>query len=284
MPTLSLFAFERQSFQQAGPFHQAHGQMNGGQGLFWEGMWDVAQAHAVFAYVRADTEIAQSLSAVVNNQSVLDFVDGKFKGASPNQVVRDPERKGPIRTSYMTWGDVDKTHVADPGAHQDWELITTISIDFHCNTDWYLPAMNGTIVIYVYYFLDADGKAQVRIEGWSDPVWDETPLPDYGLAGKVSDAMAKTLAENQPLIQSLLENALRSFAGDRAYSEIYILPGTGATVGVPFADNADQNVSLCLVPRLPTGQSSHGWGPIRFRLPEGLTTNRPAGLASVPRS
>ncbi len=269
MSTLSVYAFERKSFQQAGPFRQIHGKTNGGPGLYWEGMWDIPPAHAVFAYVRADTEIAESLSEVVNTDSVLKFVEQQFEDAPKNPHVDHPVRKGPIRTSYQAWGDVDKTHVADPGAHQDSELIDTINIDFHCNTSPGMTALDGTIILYVYYYLDGDGKAQVRIEGWSTPVWDETPLlADFGAAGKVSDQMAKTLGDVQPLIQVFLESALRSFAGDKAYGEVYTLPGTGATVGAPFADDADQNVALCLVPRSPTGQSSHGWGPIRFRLPE----------------
>jgi hypothetical protein len=284
MSTLSVFAFERKSFQQAGPFAQIHSKMNGGPGLFWEGMWDIAPAHAVFAYVRTDTEIAQSLSEVVNAEAVLDFVDGEFKKAKDNPNVDAPVRKGPIRTSYKTWGDVDKTYVADPGAHQDSELINTISIDFHCNTSAIMTALDGMIVLYVYYYLDGDGKAQLRIEGWSTPVWDEQPgRPDFGAAGQVSQQMADTLGRVQPLIQAFLESALRSFAEDRAYNEVYTLPGTGATVGAPFADDADQNVALCLVPRSPTGQSSHGWGPIRLYLPRDQQPTVPEP-SSVPNS
>jgi len=93
-------------------------------------------------------------------------------------------------------------------------------------------------------------------------------LADFGAAGQVSNQMADALDHVQRVIQVFLESALRSFAGDKAYSEVYTLPGTGATVGVPFADDADQNVALCLVPQSPTGQSSHGLSAASFRLPE----------------
>src|SRR5260370_1136076 len=147
MSTLSVFAFERKSFQQAGPFRQSHAKLNGGPGLFWEGMWEIPATHAVFAYVRSDTEIAQSLSGALNTVSVLNFLDQQFKGAPPDPHVDASVRTGAIKTSYATWEDVDKTHVADPSAHQDSELITTITIDFHCNTSPGLSALNGMIVL-----------------------------------------------------------------------------------------------------------------------------------------
>jgi hypothetical protein len=280
MSTLSVFAFERKSFQEAGPFRQSHAKLNGGPGLFWEGMWEIPATHAVFAYVRSATEIAQSLSGALNTDSVLKFVDGEFKKVPDDSNVHPPVRTGPIRTSYATWGDVDKTHVADPSAHQDSELITTISIDFHCNTSPIMTALDGTIVLYVNYYLDGNGKAQVRLEGWSTPVWDEESWrPDFGAAGQVSQKMSERLEGIKPIIQAYLDSALRSFAGDTAYSELYTLPGTGITDGAPFADDADQNVALCLVPLPSTGQSSHGLGTASFRPVE---DRRPTVSAPAP--
>ncbi len=91
MSTLSVFAFERKSFQQAGPFRQSHAKLNDGPGLFWEGMWEIPATHAVFAYVRSDTEIAQSLSGALNTDSVLNFLDQQFKDAPARRVCQSPE-------------------------------------------------------------------------------------------------------------------------------------------------------------------------------------------------
>ncbi len=253
MSTISVFAFERQFQQLAGPFHQIHMQSDcRSRQLAWEAMWSLPAVQAIVAYVRPDGEISQSLSAIVNQQAVLDFVDNQFATAPANPNVQRPVRRGPIRTSYKTWGDAlatPQTTVTDPNAHQAWELINTIAIDFHCNTNWFISALNGTITIYVFYFLDAGGHPQVRIEGFSDPVWDEQPWrPDFGAAGQVSAAIARGLVNNQPFLQFMLNNALRSFSGGRVFSDLYVLPGTGVTVGAPLDDNADNNVALCLVP------------------------------------
>ena len=253
MSTVSVFAFERQFQQLAGPFHQIHMPANSqSRKLAWEAMWSLPAVQAVVAYMRPDGEISQSLSMVVNDQAVLDFVDNQFAAAPKNPNVRPPVRRGPIRTSYKTWGDAlatPQTTVTNSNAHQAWELINTINIDFHCNTDWFMSALNGTISIYVFYFLDSSGHPQVRIEGFSDPVWDEQPWrPDFGAAGQVSIAIAKGLVSNQPFLQFMLEKALRGFSGSGAFSDLYVLPGTGVTVGAPLNDDADKNVALCLVP------------------------------------
>ncbi len=144
-----------------------------------------------------------------------------------------------------------------------------------------MSALDGMIVLYVYYYLDGNGKAQVRIEGWSTPVWDDSGLADFGAAGQVSQKMSKQLGDIEPLIQAYLNSALRSFAGNTAYSELYTLPGTGATDGAPAADDADQNVALCLVPLPSAGQSSHGLGAASFRPSEDRRPTVPAP-ASVP--
>jgi hypothetical protein len=254
MSTISVFAFERQFLQLAGPFHQIHMQSDcRSRQLAWEAMWSLPAVHAIVAYVRPDGEISQNLSAVVNDPAVLNFVDNQFATAPKNAYVLPPVRKGPIRTSYKTWGDalaIPETKMNDPNAHQNWELINTISIDFHCNTYWLLSALNGTITIYVFYFLDATGHPQVRIEGFSDPVWDEQPWrPDYGAAGQVSAALVQGLVNDQPFLQFMLDNALRNFSGSGAFSDLYVLPGTGVTAGAPLDDDADNNVALCLVPK-----------------------------------
>src|SRR5215472_14740611 len=137
MATISLFAFERESFQQAGPFHQIHQVVDAQEPirkLLWDGMWGLPDTHAIFAYLRAENEIAQSLSDVVNSQAVLKFIDDQFKAAPENPIVHPPYRLGPVRSSYLPWGKADKTNVKDPDAHHDGELITTINIDFKANT------------------------------------------------------------------------------------------------------------------------------------------------------
>ncbi|WP_157659911.1 hypothetical protein [Burkholderia ubonensis] len=250
MPTMSVFSFERQAMQMAGPFRQMHTEVDGY--FTWEAMWSVPEAHAIVAYIRPDSEIAMNLSAVMNDPAVVAYVDNQLASAPANPQVRPPVRRGAIRTSYKTWGEAiaaPETHVTDQNDHDSSELINTINIDFHCNTDWYMSALDGTITIYVYFYLDEQGKVHSRIEGWSDPVWDEQPWrPDFGAAGAVSKAIATDLAQDQPILQSFLDNALSTFAGDGSYSNLYTLPGTGATVGVTLNDDADMNVALCLVP------------------------------------
>src|SRR5437879_11620827 len=211
MPSISVFGFERDYMQLAGPFYQMHMRIDGQpQNLVWESMWSLSPTvKAIVAYERPDTEICQNLSDVVNSPAVLSFVDSQFANAPYDPHVRPPVRKGPIRTSYKTWGDIlaaPQVHVNDANAHQSWELINTISLDFHCNTDWYLSALDGTISLYAFYFLAGAGKPQVRIEVFFSPCWDEDWRPDWGAAGPVRETMAGRLGGDEPALQTLLQN------------------------------------------------------------------------------
>src|SRR5260370_33536796 len=91
-------------------------------------------------------KISQSLGMVVNDQAVLDFVDNQFAAAPKNPNVRPPVRRGPIRTSYNTWGDAlatPQTTVTNANAHEAWELIDTITIEFHCKPDECIEPLNA---------------------------------------------------------------------------------------------------------------------------------------------
>ena len=252
MSTMSVFAFERQAMQQAGPFRQMHVKTNGQ--FNYAVMWNVSSVHAIAAYSRPDTEIALNLSEVVNNPAVTTLVDNQFANAPHHDHVQNPVRTGPLRTSYKTWSDAlaePSMHVLN--SHGASELIDTISIDFHCNTDAVLSALNGTITFYVWFSLDGH-KPTCRVDGWSVPVWDEEPLrPDWGAAGQVSKGISDMLSGAANAFQAYLTIKLNDFAGDRAYSDIYTLPGTGITVGAPSSDDADKNVALCLVPAVGIG-------------------------------
>ncbi|WP_239342288.1 hypothetical protein [Frankia sp. CiP3] len=252
MPTMSVFAFERQSFQSSGPFHQMHRLID--SGFTWEASWDLPAVHAIVAYVRPDTEVCQSLSDIVNYPAVIKFVRDTFSRVdTAGKPVRNPELRGPIRTSYQVWKDIAATpgaKIDQPGAHQDSDLVNTISFDFHCNTDAVFTALSGTATIYVFYSLDGSGNPQVRIEGFSTRVWDDEPArPDAGLPGIVGEVVAATLMENRPFIQAMLDRALQRLAAGRTFSDLYFLPGTGVKINAPVDDNADDHVALCLVPR-----------------------------------
>ena len=253
MPTLSVFAFERQYQQLAGPFYQMHRAIDQPlSGTEWEAIWSLSPpVQAIVAYCRPDNEVCQSLSAVINDPAVLSFIDGNFASVQMDPHFRQPVRMGPIRASYKTWGDIlamPQTNV-DPNLHQAWELINTFSIYFHVNSDWWLTALHGTIIIYAFYFLDADGHPQVRIDGFSDPVWDDDFRADFGAAAKLSAGLTQELVNDTQVLQSFLEGSLRSFAGDGVYSDLYTLPGTGDKVSAPIHDDADINVALCLIPQ-----------------------------------
>jgi hypothetical protein len=235
MPALSLYAFERDAPDRGGQFWQNH--ISHGAGSWaWATISNLPDVHATLAWERPDNELIIDLSAAANNPLALSVID---------RLLPSPaSRRGPVRTSYVTWANVHPgVRAGNPGLHQDWELLGTINVDFHVSTPWYCSDADGTITYYVFFYVDSGGQVRARVEGWSYHYDGGGPV----CTGAINDALNGGVPDGVGSVQSQIDLALALFGGGRTFSMIYFLPGHGARSGFS-SDNADNNVALALLP------------------------------------
>ncbi|MCC6557077.1 MAG: hypothetical protein IT372_29345 [Polyangiaceae bacterium] len=234
MPTLSLYTFDRNAPDQAGPFYQNH--VTHGAGLWaWSTIYNTPSVSSGLVWERQDNEEVIDLSAQANSPLVLSQIDALFTG--------DISRRGPVQTSYITWANVP-FRGSNPGLHRDWELLATLKINFHVSTPWYCSDADGTITYYVFFFIDTAGVLRGRVEGWSYRFSGGWPF----CAGAIRSGLDSAVPGGVPRLQGLLDLALATFSRERRFSMLYYLPGHGTRSGFS-RDNADINVSLAVLPR-----------------------------------
>jgi hypothetical protein len=232
MKTLSLYSFERNDPSLAGPFYQNHIKHDPATWA-WDEIINYPACSSAMAFERPEDEVVLDLSVAANNPVAVAQIDALLG----TQV----QRSGPIRSSYLTWGRVPFPHDA---RHAAYELLATLNVDFRIPTPWYCADANGTLRYYVFFFLDGSGRLDSHVEGWSYHYDGGGPF----CTGNISSGLDAAVPAGMAPLQSLLDTALPAFTGDRAFSALNFLPGHGGTVGFS-GDNADNNVSLALVPR-----------------------------------
>jgi hypothetical protein len=235
MPTLSLYAFDRSGPEQAGPFYQNH-IGHGPDSWAWASISGLGNTHSTLSWERPSNEDVLDLSNVANNPIALSTIDGLLTSPA--------SRSGPIRTSYVTWGNMpSQVTGGNPGLHQPWELLATINIDFHVSTPWYCSDANGTITYYVFFFLDGGGNLRGQVQGWYYSYGGGGPF----CTGSINSALNGAVPGGMASLQGLLNTFLPLFTSERTFNMLYYLPGHGVRSGFS-SDNADNNVALAVIP------------------------------------
>jgi hypothetical protein len=235
MPTLSLYAFDRDGAEQAGPFWQSHISYADG-GWAWDSISNLGSTHSVLAWDRPGGEMVLDLSAAANNPLALSTIDGLLTSPA--------SRSGPVRTSYVTWSNVPGVvHDPNPTLHQPWELLITMMIDFHVHTPWFCTDADGTITFYIYPFLDGGGNLRATVDGMAFHFGGGFPV----CSGDIHDALQNSGGAAIGALQNLLNTALPLFAGGHTFWMLYILPGHGDNSGFS-SDDADNNAALAVLP------------------------------------
>lgn len=236
MPTLSMYVFERSNPSDAGRFWQNHiGHPAGGWA--WATIYNLPNVHSALTWERPDNEAVLDLSNVANNPLALSVIDGLLTGAA--------SRRGPVRTSYIPWSNVPAgVKGGTPGRHQPWELLGTLNIDFHISTPWYCSDADGTIIYYIFFFLNGGGQLRATVEGWRYRYDGGGPF----CTGGINSTLNSSVPTGMGTVQTQLDLGLNLFAAGRTFSMLYFLPGRGVRSGFS-SDNADNNVSLAVLPR-----------------------------------
>lgn len=236
MPTLSLYVFERNAATDAGRFWQNH--ITHGAGIWaWATISNLPGVRSSLVWERQDNEDVMDLSAAANNPLALGVIDRLLSGGA--------SRRGPVRTSYVTWANVPPgVRVGDPGRHQPGELLGTLNIDFRISTPWYCSDANGTITYYLFFFIDRAGQLRANVEGWSFRYSGGGPF----CTGEIDSRLRSAVSGGVGTVQSQIDLGLSLFARGRRFSMLYFLPGRGVRSGFS-QDNADNNVSLAVLPR-----------------------------------
>lgn len=237
MPTLSLYVFERNAPSDAGRFWQNH--IGHGAGSWaWATIYGLPAVHSSLVWERPDNEEVLDLSNAANNPLALGVIDGLLTG--------DASRRGPVRTSYVTWANVHPgVRAGNPTLHQPWDLLATLNIDFHVSTPWYCSDADGTITYYIFFFINSAGQLRANVDGWSFRYDGGGPF----CTGEITSRLSSAVADGLGTVQRQIDLGLSLFASGRRFSMLYFLPGRGVRSGGDFADNADNNVALAALPR-----------------------------------
>lgn len=236
MPTLSLYAFERNSPSDAGRFWQNHIGHPAGSWA-WALIFSLPGVRSTLCWERQDNEDVLDLSNAANNPLALAVIDGLLTGGA--------SRRGAVRTSYVTWANVHPAvRASNPTRHQPWELLGTLNIDFHISTPWYCSDVDGTITYYIFFFIDRGGQLRGNVDGWSFRYDGGGPF----CTGEVSSRLRSAVSGGVATVQNQINLGISLFAGRRLFSMLYFLPGHGNRSGFS-AENADNNVALAVLPR-----------------------------------
>ena len=228
---MSLYEFEHDQPEKAGWFRASHVSLAAAATLQ---LSELEQARSLLVRVRPDDEQILDLSALFNEEALISRLD--------RVLGRDVRRLGlPLRASYLPWGRAELRE-AEPERHQDWELLVTVNIDFHLCLDFRTDA-GGTVVYYVFFYLDEAGALHGEVEGGSFAFTGGYPFD----TGEIFRGFEKSLPRGFDPLQEFLDERLAAFAG-RTFSQIYLLPGRGEKRGRRKWGSADKQVCLGLLP------------------------------------
>jgi hypothetical protein len=227
---LSLYEFEREAPDRAGPFRETHLSFEGPAAL----ELPTGEPQSLLVRVRPDTEEVLDLFELFNAPSARAAVQALL--APPLHLV------GPIRVSYVTWERALVQPLA-PARHAAAELLATVNVEFHAP----LPAaldVDGTLVFYAGFWIDAAGALRGAMESAAYHF-------RGGLAAgapALSSALERAMRRGLPVLQKRLGAGLRGFTRARRFRSLDLLPGRGGRRGRRRWGNADRQVVLAAVP------------------------------------
>jgi hypothetical protein len=227
---LSLYEFERERPDRAGPFRETHCHFEGPATL----SLPTGEPLSLLVRVREDAEEVLDLFDLFNAPSARARVQELL--AAPLHVI------GPLRVSYTSWEEALVQPLA-PARHAPAELLATINAEFHAA----LPAavdVDGTLVYYASFWIDRGGTLHGAVEGAAYHFRGGLPAGARGLAAPLERALKAGL----PVLQALLDPGLRGFTRGRRFRSLGLLPGRGGRRGHRRWGNADRQVVLAAVP------------------------------------
>jgi hypothetical protein len=230
VPTLSLYEFERERPERAGPFRETHFSFEGPASI----SLPTGEPQSLLLRVREDGEEVLDLFELFNAEAVRDRVHGLL--SAPLHVI------GPLRVSYSPWEDALVQPLA-PARHAAAELLATVNAEFHAA----LPAsvdVDGTLVYYASFWTDRAGTLRAAFEGAAYHFRGGLPAGARALAAPLERALRAGVA----LLQSALDQGLRGFTRGRRFRGLALLPGRGGRRGHRRWGNADRQVVLAAVP------------------------------------
>ena len=230
MPILSLYEFEREATDRAGPFRETH--------LSFEGP----------AVLELGTAEPQSLLVRVREkvEEVLDLFDlfNTSEARAELEALVAPRLHvlGPVRVSYVSWERARLRPLA-PGRRADGELLATLNAEFHAA----LPAaldVDGTLTFYLGFWIEKGGALCGGVDGATFHFRGGLAAGGPSIARVLQRAMRAGLGP----VQRRLERALDAFARGRSCRRVDLLPGRGGRSGRRRWGNADRQVVLAAVP------------------------------------
>ncbi|HET8648349.1 MAG TPA: hypothetical protein VFO85_22820 [Vicinamibacteria bacterium] len=227
---LSLYEFEREAPERAGPFRETHLSFEGSAAL---GL-PTGEPQSLLVRVREEAEEVLDLFDLFNAEGARARLQALLE--PPLHVI------GPLRLSYVPW-EAALVQPLAPARHGAAELLATVNLEFHAA----LPAsldVDGALVYYAAFWIDRGSRLQGAVEGGAFQFRGGLP----GAAPAVSAALQRALRAGSAEVQAVLDSGLRGFTRERRFRSLDLLPGRGGRRGRRRWGNADRQVVLAAVP------------------------------------
>jgi hypothetical protein len=230
LPILSLYEFEREAPDRAGPFRETHVSFDGPAAL----ELGTGEPQSVLVRVRESSEEVLDLFEVFNTAAAR----------AELEVLVAPRLHvlGPVRVSYVSWERARLRPLA-PGRRAEGELLATLNAEFHA----VMPAsldVDGTLTFYLGFWIERGGALRGGVEG-------ATFHFRGGLAAgapEVAAVLRRAMRAGVAPIQRRLDEALGTFTRGRTFRRVDLLPGRGGRSGRRRWGNADRQIVLAAVP------------------------------------
>jgi hypothetical protein len=146
-----------------------------------------------------------------------------------------------IRAQGMRW-DTVPYYNNNPGAHAQNDMLVRVNFDFHHNTPWFCPAIDGTISFYIYLYLENN-----QLSGYVDN-WDFHFNGGGACAGAAQDQLNRAVSSAASSDVPQLLQQILSLYSNQTFQKIYFLPGDGAKNPPLINEDATSDVALGLIP------------------------------------
>ncbi|PHV07710.1 hypothetical protein CSQ96_07340 [Janthinobacterium sp. BJB412] len=185
---------------------------------------------------RPDNEHTIDLGKLINTNEHVGLVSKLLMSAKAMM-------KSDLRVQAVPWMNVPY-FLQSAGAHLPTDMLLKVSFDYQIETPIICTDIDGTISVFLFLFIDANKKLQVKLDG----VWFTL---DGGYPFGCHDAGVAGIKAAMPIVKEKVLSMLPGLLAvtkDVKFSTMYYLPGNGSKTPGIQVDNASVNTGLGLIP------------------------------------
>jgi hypothetical protein len=183
---------------------------------------------------RPDNEHTIDLGSLINTNENVGLIS-KMLTSSHAALTSD------LRVQAVQWISVPY-FLQSAGAHLPTDQLLKVNFDYHIETPFPCTDIDGTISVFLFLFIDANKKLQVKLDGTSFTL--EGGL--FGCHDPAMNAIKAAMPAVKQQVKDLLPGLL-AVTKDLKFSNMYYMPGNGFKTAGVRAQNASVDTALGLI-------------------------------------